>query len=228
MNEADFDFNDNNEQDYEKMHDRNLVLVGGDSEFFYKEKIRLLHRYFPDLHPARVLDFGCGRGRLSTLLADSYPSAEVLGVDISQQSIDVARQRVSHPRVRFQLEPPKGEEFHLIVSSGVFHHIEPPKQAAAMNKLAQSLAPGASLVLFEHNPLNPLTQYIVRHEPFDFKSYLITPWRMKRIVSEAELSLRRIVFTAFLPSFLKALLPLDRLLARFPFGGQYMVIIQRK
>jgi 2-polyprenyl-3-methyl-5-hydroxy-6-metoxy-1,4-benzoquinol methylase len=39
----------------------------------------------------RVLDVGCGRGRALNLLAGLYPNSEFLGIDLSQEAIDFAR-----------------------------------------------------------------------------------------------------------------------------------------
>lgn len=41
---------------------------------------------------ARILDIGCGAGWSTIALAQAYPGAEILGIDIDAPSIDVARQ----------------------------------------------------------------------------------------------------------------------------------------
>ena len=48
----------------------------------------------------RVLDLGCGAGQLAQYLAVAG-AAEVLGVDVSERMLAVARAEWAHPRVTF-------------------------------------------------------------------------------------------------------------------------------
>ena len=41
--------------------------------------------------PTHVVDLGCGPGNLTAVLADRWPSAEVIGVDSSPAMIEAAR-----------------------------------------------------------------------------------------------------------------------------------------
>jgi trans-aconitate 2-methyltransferase len=52
--------------------------------------------------PGKVIDLGCGPGGLTTLLADRWPTAEVVGIDSSVEMIDRANAR-RDSRVRFEL-----------------------------------------------------------------------------------------------------------------------------
>src|SRR3954464_7926507 len=48
-----------------------------------------------------VLDVGCGTGTTTLKLAEAVgPSGEVLGVDISEQQLGLARQRIAHAGVK--------------------------------------------------------------------------------------------------------------------------------
>lgn len=46
--------------------------------------------------PRQVLDVGCGAGELSLAFARGHPDAEVVGVDVSELLVDVARERASN------------------------------------------------------------------------------------------------------------------------------------
>jgi SAM-dependent methyltransferase len=43
-----------------------------------------------------ILDVGCGSGFTSLLLAEANPGAKVIGIDISELSVEIARKRLSH------------------------------------------------------------------------------------------------------------------------------------
>lgn len=51
--------------------------------------------------PKRVIDLGCGPGNLTALLAQRWPSAEVIGLDSSPEMIE--RARADHPALAWQL-----------------------------------------------------------------------------------------------------------------------------
>ncbi|WP_284125805.1 class I SAM-dependent methyltransferase [Parerythrobacter aestuarii] len=52
----------------------------------------------------RVLDIGCGAGELSLALARAHPAAEIVGVDVSEDLVAVARERGAKlPNVGFEL-----------------------------------------------------------------------------------------------------------------------------
>ncbi len=73
--------------------------------------------------PRRVLDLACGTGILTFMLRDRFPEVEVVGVDMTEEYLEVARRRASEredSRVRFLLSPaeeaPLSGRFDAIVS----------------------------------------------------------------------------------------------------------------
>src|SRR5262245_52239735 len=57
----------------------------------------------PEVDGRRVLDLGCGAGQLAHHLA-ARGAAEVVGVDISERMLALARAEWSHPRVTYRRE----------------------------------------------------------------------------------------------------------------------------
>ena len=56
----------------------------------------------PPLNRPRCLDIACGTGDLCELLAAKYPDAEIVGLDLSEAMLNIARARVLGPRVTFR------------------------------------------------------------------------------------------------------------------------------
>src|SRR5579872_5738352 len=51
----------------------------------------LIVRTLGDLHGRRVVDVGCGTGRISRWLAEDRGAKEVVGIDFSQATVEAAR-----------------------------------------------------------------------------------------------------------------------------------------
>lgn len=56
----------------------------------------------PSLDRPRCLDIACGTGDLCELLAAKYPQAEIVGLDLTEAMLNIARTRVQDPRVTFR------------------------------------------------------------------------------------------------------------------------------
>jgi SAM-dependent methyltransferase len=103
--------------------------------------------------PLRILNLGCGYGEGSFLLAELFPQAQVVGLDISQANIARGRREVEARqlhRVSFdcgdysQTRFPNGH-FDLIVADSVLHFI-PDAARDIMPKIASELASGGHVV----------------------------------------------------------------------------------
>jgi ubiquinone/menaquinone biosynthesis C-methylase UbiE len=85
----------------------------------------------------RVLDFGCGNGRLLEILKEK--NIEYFGVDVSQKLIDIAKEKYQKEGISLQkitsspTLPFPDNFFNCAVSISVFHHF-PKKYAKAMTR----------------------------------------------------------------------------------------------
>ncbi|MGW2539941.1 class I SAM-dependent methyltransferase, partial [Kitasatospora sp. NPDC001574] len=99
----------------------------------------------------RVLDVGSGPGVIAGLLADAFPSAEVVAVDQSAALLDRARARSAGRITTQQADLP--DDFtalgaaDLIWSANAIHHLG--DQQAALTALAGALRPGGLLAVVE-------------------------------------------------------------------------------
>lgn len=100
----------------------------------------------------RILDVGCGNGKITAEIATCVPRGSVLGVDPSHDMIAFATQHhVSreHPNLRFEVADVRTfsfqQEFDLIVSFNALHWV--PEQEAALRSLQRALKPGGQTLL---------------------------------------------------------------------------------
>jgi ubiquinone/menaquinone biosynthesis C-methylase UbiE len=101
---------------------------------------------------ARILDAGCGTGEASSRLAELFPGANVLGVDIIDAHLDLARSRYAHLATRLRFEHQSifelreaGQSFDLVVCRHVLHSI--PHADRVLAELARVTRPGGHLHL---------------------------------------------------------------------------------
>lgn len=99
--------------------------------------------------PRRVLDLGCGDGRLAALVLAARPTvAEVVAVDVSPPMLARARQRFADDdRVHvlsWDMADPIGPlgEFDVVVSGFAIHHLEDPRKRELFAEVAGQLRPG--------------------------------------------------------------------------------------
>ena len=228
MNIAEFD---KFAEEYLATHRTNLAVTGESPDYFARYKIVEVGRRLRALRiaPARVLDFGCGIGSSAPHLREAFPDAEITGVDVSEKSLAVARARFPDAAefVAYDPEdaPPAAQGgYDLIFSACVFHHIDADEHLGIFRRLRERLAPGGVMAIFEHNPVNPVSRYIVATCPFDENAVLIPAGELARRQRQAGFSKVVVSYTGFFPGPLKAFRPLEPLMATIPLGAQYYTL----
>ena len=106
--------------------------------------------------PARVLDLGTGTGLAAFVLARRFPQAEVVGVDLSDRMIEVARRNVPSElggRVRFE----QADAARLPFDDGSFELVSLANMIPFFAELARVTAPGGWAVFsFSAGPETPI------------------------------------------------------------------------
>ena len=110
----------------------------------------------PEFEGKRILDFGCGSGSSTMVLARMFPNSRIVGLELSPEYLTIARARLAfygYPNVEFQLSPsgtslPAGlGSFDFIVMSAVFEHLLPQERRVVMPQLWAHLTIGGCLLL---------------------------------------------------------------------------------
>jgi ubiquinone/menaquinone biosynthesis C-methylase UbiE len=94
----------------------------------------------------RVLDLGTGTGFVAKALAERYPEAEVVGIDISAGMIDEAR-RMLPPELAARVSFEVGDAASLACPDADFGLVVLSNMIPFFDELTRVLAPGGTLVL---------------------------------------------------------------------------------
>jgi SAM-dependent methyltransferase len=135
-----------------QMADESMVRnLAAQAQAIWPQESALLHRYGIG-EDARIVDAGCGTGEISSRLAELFPRASVVGVDVLEGHLERARARHGHlaPRLRFenrsiyQLGFPD-RSFDLTVCRHVLQAI--PHADRALAELVRVTRPGGRIHL---------------------------------------------------------------------------------
>jgi SAM-dependent methyltransferase len=205
-----------------------LAVSGEGKEFFAHGRVRWLSRCLQQLHfdPLSALDYGCGTGNTSLILQDLLNLNSVVGLDVSPRSLDIARSRHARVGCRFltfdQYAPQA--DVDVVYCNGVFHHIPLVERAAAVDYIYRSLRPGGIFALWENNPWNPGTRYVMSQCVFDYNAIPIVCAEAKRLVRSGGFKIMSTDFLFFFPRFMKLFRSLEPYLSPIPFGAQYLIL----
>lgn len=206
---------------YDEVHNRSLAASGETCEYFADYKLACLQRIgAPTSEP--LLDYGCGVGNVLAKFAESF--VEVHGYDPSQESLRIASERVPSAVLHRASDRIPSGHFATAVLSGVLHHVPRPERIALLRGVKKCLRTRGRVVIFEHNPLNPVTRRAVADCPFDDDADLLWPWQAKRLLVDAGYSAVRLDFIVFFPRPLAWLRPLEPRLRALPAGAQTMLV----
>ena len=135
-----------------QMADESMVrTLAAQARAIWPQEVHLFRRY--GLPPEiRILDAGCGTGEVSSRLAELYPLAKVLGVDILDHHLAMARERFAKlaPRLSFEHQsvfelPAADATYDLTVCRHVLHSV--PHYDRVVAELARVTRPGGWLHL---------------------------------------------------------------------------------
>jgi len=217
-------------ENYDEALNQGLSVTGEDKQYFARQRILWLSNRLEKSQskPMRVLDYGCGTGTTTSLLLEFLHAESVIGVDSSTRSLERARKDPS-PNCEFFLNAdyPGREEIDLVYCNGVFHHIPPSERAGELAHVMRCLRPGGLFALWENNPWNPGTRYVMSRISFDRNAVKLSPTYARALLRQSGFELIRTDFLFFFPRFLRTLRWIEPFISGLPFGGQYLVLCRR-
>ncbi|TCL70399.1 class I SAM-dependent methyltransferase [Rhizobium sp. BK251] len=230
MNESEFDqFAD----EYRALHANAIAASGETPEFFADYKIADMVRHVRNRNVSaeKILDFGCGVGTSTPYFLKYFPDTQVVGVDVSRKSLEIAASRfgskaqyslLENDAIRFP-----ANTFDVAFAACVFHHISWDEHDHWLREMWRVVKPNGIVTIFEHNPWNPLTLHAVNTCEFDANAKLMNPFRLRAVLKAAGFRSITHEYRIFFPNMLKSLRPLERGMGWLPLGAQYSVTAQK-
>src|SRR5262245_38721049 len=88
---------------YDADLNRALSASGESKEYFEQRRIQWLRRCLEwlEVHPHSALDYGCGIGDTAALLAQVFNLNSVIGLDVSERSLELAGRQHGSGACRF-------------------------------------------------------------------------------------------------------------------------------
>lgn len=222
------DFNET-KATYRRQIEETIAFAGQDLDFYTRVKAHCLRDLVGDALPGvdapKLLDIGCGHGYVHAELRAA--GFRITGVEVAEEVLPLARE--ANPDIDYrgydgQRLPFDDATFDVATAICVMHHVPPLQWEAFAREMRRVLKPGGMAVVFEHNPWNPATRYVVASNDIDADAVLLSAPTLRGLLRGAGLSgviSKSILFTPFdRPIFRR----LDRQLGWLPLGAQYYAL----
>jgi 2-polyprenyl-3-methyl-5-hydroxy-6-metoxy-1,4-benzoquinol methylase len=106
----------------------------------------------------RILDFGCGSGASTMIMARHLPQIRVVGVELSEEALKIARARLQyykHDNIEFMVStqsdrlPERIGEFDFVMLNAVYEHLLPNERKPLLDLLWSIMKPKGILFISE-------------------------------------------------------------------------------
>lgn len=217
---------------YDKTLNHALAVTGAGKDYFCRERLAWLGKCLEACgeRPRRGMDYGCGNGSSTQLLASLLGLEEAIGVDVAVKTIAKARAQYEASGVRFSTvdEEKHSSEFDVVYCNGVFHHINKPQQPGTVDYIYRSLRPGGIFAFWENNFWSPAARYVMSRCAFDEDAQMIAPHEARSLLHNAGFEILATDFLFIFPAFLSAFRPLESKVRKLPIGGQYQILARKR
>ena len=198
-----------------------------DISVFAEYKVKIIASRLSE-HPANILEFGCGTGRNNPYMKESFPASNILGCDISEKSIEIAKK--NNPGVEYSIitTPEKLIDIYkskvdCIFITNVFHHIPFDEHRMWIDALYNILQDDGNIFIFEHNPYNPIVRRIFEINDTPFGACMVKPSYCRNLLKNAGFYDIKQKYTLFFLRRNKLFEIVEQALFQLPLGAQYYV-----
>jgi ubiquinone/menaquinone biosynthesis C-methylase UbiE len=178
-----------------------------------------------------IIDVGTGIGLFEKFITGERVS--VIGVDLSYRMVHVANSINNNSDNLFcqgdaERLPLPDNSAEIVFSSCVLHHIPNEKRVIVINELLRVCKPDGVVIIFEHNPYNLVTQFVVKTTPLDKNAHLISHKNLQMFANDSSVSYQIVRFFLYgfqnIDDFIKKKF---QFISKFPIGAQYYLLIKK-
>lgn len=194
----------------------------------------------------RMLEIGCGTGEYTKQVAPFFPNSKIIGLDISEKILDIARKKCKDIRnVSFVVRSAyktgfRDDQFDVVYGFYVLHHLEISKLKKEMLRI---LKPGGYVFFYEPNIFNPIV-FLIKSNKFLKKMVrdspnegAINPVKIGKYLDEFKIL--NITMTEFIWPFniipVQLLIPIDKTTNKLRYNpvikylsGSVQIFLQKK
>lgn len=208
--------------------DAAVGFSGKGHEFFTRRKadelVALVEHHVGPPGGLSALDVGSGIGLTDTFLHGRF--ASLTGVDVARGVLERAAERnpwTAYEAYDGERLPFEDGTFDVTFTVCVVQVLAPERRAAFVAELRRVTSGRGIVVVFEHNPYNPLTRLVVRRFPLGHDARLLPPRRVAQLLRAARCTVVESSHILLLPSDAGVARGVERRLRRLPLGAQYAV-----
>jgi len=210
--------------DYENKILKSFGNIDSNVSYYHSGKAKIAKRELAS-SPNKILDFGCGIGSMLKFLKENFNSSKFYAYDESLKSLEHVK--IKYPDVNCIHSLDTIEKFDLIFVSNVIHHVKSSERNDFFKKIYSLLDDNGRLLIYEHNPYNPITLKVVANCEFDIDAELINKKNLIKLCNENNFKLQKSGYIHFFPSKLKFFFNLERYLKWLFLGGHCICIFRK-
>lgn len=213
---------------YQREVQSSIDFAGQDLDFFIKLKadiiIKIAEMHFDNPKSITVLDIGSGIGLTDRHLSGHFTNLH--GIDVEEDVVKKAS--ACNPGVKYNLYdglnlPFEDNSLDMVFAINVMHHVPPDNWNNFVKEMHRAVRSGGISMVFEHNPLNPLTRLAVSRCEFDRDAVLIHKKILKKIFRTSGFKSANESFILFFPFRGKIFRSTEKTLSWLPLGAQYFI-----
>ena len=107
-------------------------------------------------NPRKILDLGCGTGSTTIMLKQAFPTAEVIGLDLSPQMLTMSEYKAQQAQLDIKWVHGQAEmtefadgEFDVVTASLLFHETPTTVSQAVLDEAYRLLKPGGQVIILD-------------------------------------------------------------------------------
>ena len=162
---------------------------------------------------------------ITKFLYKYFPGSNLFAYDNSEKSLKYVKSQL--PNINCLDSLNIETKFDLIFVSNVIHHVKSSDRNGFLTKIRSLLNSNGKVIIFEHNPYNPITLKIVSDCDFDADAELIKKNDLINLCKKNNFKIIKSGYIHFFPSKLSFLFKLESYLKWFFLGAQYFCLFRK-